>query len=169
MIAGAFIVAMLAAGDGAVSCPPATLAAGTAITLVTTAPLSSKISVKGDLVTLRTAEDVRLDDQIVIPKGTEATGQISDARATGGLGMGGRLAVRPLYLKVGNTVVRLSGTAQKNGGAPAGTVIGVAILTPVISGRSALIPAETPIAAVVEKAVQIRLPGPPGTDTDKGC
>jgi hypothetical protein len=167
MIAGAFLIAMLAAGEGA-TCPPITLPAGVAITLVTTAPLSSKTSVKGDIVPLRTVDDVQVDGHIVIARGTEAIGQISDARSTGGLGVGGLLAIRPLYLKTATSIVRLTGATTTRGGAPAGTVVGLAVLTPVISGRSATVPTGSAIPAVVEKSVVLHIVDS-SASLDKGC
>lgn len=130
-----------------------TLHSGTEVPLVTDAPLSSKTSVKGDLVQLTVAEDVRVDGQVVIAKGSPATGQIVEARAKGALGMSGRLIVRPLYLRLGTDTVRLSGQAADKGSVTPGAVIGMALLTPGFTGRSAAIPAGTRIMAIVERTL----------------
>lgn len=134
-----------------------TLPIGTSVPLVTVVPLSSKTSTKGDMVALRTAADVVLDGRVVIPRNTDATGQVALAQATGGLGTSGKLVVRPLYLRIGDRVVRLSGASASSGKTRADLVAGIILLTPILSGRSATIPAGSPIAAVVEKTVILPL------------
>lgn len=143
------------------ACPASvTLPAELQIPLVTTQKLSSKTQVKGDMIVLRTAEDVLVGDVVVIPKGTEATGQVSDARATGGLGIGGKLSITPLYLRVGGSVVRLSGSTRKQGKTGADTVAGLAFV-PIVSGKSANIAEGAPVPAQVMKAVTV-CPAPAG-------
>jgi hypothetical protein len=149
---GALILATLVQAQG---CPASViLPAELPVPLMTTGPLSSKTQVKGDMIVLRTSEDVLVDGVLVIPKGTEATGQVSDARATGGLGIGGRLSIAPLYLRVGGTVVRLSGVSRKKGTTGADTVAGLA-LTPIISGKNARIADGSPVPAQVMKPVTV--------------
>ena len=128
------------------------------IPLETTTPLSSKTSVKGDLVALRTTNDVLIDGRIIVPKGTPATGQVSDARAKGALGMSGKLLVQPLYLTIGNTIVRLEGRTANKGTVSAGAVIGMAVLTPGFTGRSATIPAGARLAAFVARNTVVTIP-----------
>lgn len=155
----AVLVALLVAPVAA-DAREVTLRFGTAVPLATSAPLSSKTQVKGDMVALVTTEDVVADDVVVIPKGTAATGQVIDARAKGGLGVSGRLVVRPLYLQVGDRTIRLSGGAQDSANVSAGQVAGMALLSPVFSGRSANIPAGTPMPAMVEKTIVLAVPDP---------
>jgi hypothetical protein len=121
---------------------------------VTVDALSSKRNVKGDMIALRTSADVRVDDRVIIPGGTPAVGQISDARAKGAMGMNGKVAVRPLYLRIGATIVRLKGQAAAKGTAEAGAVIGIIVLTPGFTGRNGTIAAGTKIAAEVEKDIR---------------
>lgn len=129
------------------------LTAGTEIQLVTTAPFSSKTSVKGDLVPLTVDEDVRVGERIIIPKGSAATGQIADARAKGALGMSGKLLIRPLYVRIGDDTVRLTGAINGKGSVTAGAVAGMVLLTPAFTGRSAAIPAGTRMTAIVERSI----------------
>jgi hypothetical protein len=137
----------------------ATLHAGDRILLATTEPLSSKTSAKGDMVSLRTAEDLSVDGRPVIPAGTPAVGQVVDARSVGGLGVSGKLVIRPLYLRVKDKTVRLRGAASDKATLGTGGVIGVALFA-VVSGRNATIPAGTVLAAEVEKDVVVE-PGTP--------
>ncbi len=132
----------------------APIVTGTEVRLITAEALSSKCQVKGDLVRLKVAEDVLVGDRIVIPSGTEAIGQVVDARAKGAMGMNGRLVLRPLYVKVGERIVRLAGLEQDKGSIEPGAVIGmVALGSAAFTGRSAEIPAGTSIRAMVERTV----------------
>jgi hypothetical protein len=124
---------------------------GTDVRLATAQPLSSKTNVKGDLVPLTVTDDVRIGDQVVIPAGTAAVGQISDARAKGAMGMNGRLVIRPLYLQVKGRTIRLAGAEREKGSVAAGAVVGMAVLGPAFTGRSANIPAGTPVLAITER------------------
>lgn len=154
-IAIGLAAALLGATTSVAEAQPITLQAGDPLVLETVSPLSSKTSVKGDLIDLRVIRDVIADGRIAIPAGTAAKGQIADARAKGGLGMSGRLFVRPLYLETGGQIVRLRGRTAEKGSISAGGVVGLVMLTPAFSGRSATIPAGTEIPGEVEKPVTI--------------
>lgn len=134
------------------------LPAGTEISLVTAEPLSSKTKVKGDMVALSTAADVVIEGNVVIPKGTVATGQITDAQAKGAMGMSGRLALRPLYIRMGDIFIRLGGSARGKGTVTAGAVVGMVLLTPGFTGRSAEIPEGTMLTGVVDHGVALPSP-----------
>lgn len=152
---GALLAPLLLAGASFQACPAnASLPAGLEVPLVTVTPLTTKKQATGDMIALRTAEDVRIGDMLVIPKDTEATGQVALARATGGLGINGRLTIVPLYLRVGGSVVRLTGATQQKHRVGADTVAGL-YLTPIISGRSAVIRPGTPLPAEVLKPVTV--------------
>lgn len=131
---------------------------GAEIPLATDQDLSSKMNVKGDMVALVTTADVVVSGKVVIPKGTPATGQVAEARAKGALGMSGKLAIRPLYIRMGDTYIRLSGVSADKGSVTAGAVVGMIVLTPGFTGRSAYIPKGTKLSAFVEHAVTMTLP-----------
>lgn len=132
-----------------------TVPLGTPVMLATTTDLSSRSNVKGDMVPLRVDEDVAIDGRRVIARGTEAVGQVIDARAKGAMGMSGRLVLRPLYVRAGERVVRLSGQSIDKASVTAGAVIASVAVGPVFTGRSASIPSGTRLSAVVEKTVQL--------------
>lgn len=154
---GAALMALAGPADAGA---PVAVPAGTPILLETALALSSKTHVKGDKVPLRVAADLVVNGQLVIPAGTEAVGDISDAQARGGFGTSGRLEVRPLYLMVGNRHVRLAGHAAERARPGAVTALGVLVLTPLISGRSTQIAAGTPIEATILRDVVLPAAGP---------
>lgn len=133
------------------------VSSGTLIRLETTKPLSSKTNVKGDMVALRTVEDVKLGDRILIPRGTEAMGQVVDARAKGAMGMSGRLTLAPLYVRVRGRTVRLIGQSADKGSVTAGAVVGMALLSPGFTGRSAEIADGTQFAAYVDRSTMVEV------------
>lgn len=147
------VAALMALAATADAGAPVTVPAGTPIQLETRLPLSSKTHVKGDKVLLRVSADLVVGGRLVIPAGTEAVGDVSDAQERGGFGTSGRLVVRPLYLVVGGRHVRLAGHTAERARPGAGTAIGVVVLTPLISGRSAQIAAGTPIDATTLRDV----------------
>lgn len=151
LAAGALMLAPAVVAHAA----PITLPIGTPVRLLTVQPLSSKTQVKGDLVALRTAEDVLVDGVVAIPAGTPAVGQVSDARAKGAMGMGGKLLLQPLYLRLRARVVRLSGSTDEHGGVQAGAVIGMVLVAPVFTGKSATIPAGSSVPSFVAKTVVV--------------
>jgi hypothetical protein len=144
------------------SSPPAPasvmLKAATPVRVITSAPLSSKTSAKGERVALEVAEDVIVEGKTLIAKGTAVIGEISDARVKAMLGQSGKLAVRPLYLRIGTQTVRLSGENGTKAKTSGGAVVGLALVSPLFTGRSAVIPAGTEIPASIERDVTITLP-----------
>jgi hypothetical protein len=135
-----------------------TLKAATPIRVITSAPLSSKTSAKGERVALEIAEDVIVDGRTLITKGTAVIGEISDARVKAMFGQSGKLSVRPLYLRLGTQIVRLSGENGIKAKTSGGAVVGLALVSPLFTGRSAIIPAGTEIPASIERDVAINLP-----------
>ncbi len=161
MNARVIAVATLAGlGLGApVAAAPLTLPMGTEVRLVTATELSSKRQVKGDLIPLTVAADVVFAGAIAIPAGTPATGQVADARAKGAMGMSGRLTIRPLFLDLGGRIVRLAGSESEKAPVEGGAVVGMVVLgAAAFTGKSALIPAGTPILGMVERTVTLDRP-----------
>jgi hypothetical protein len=126
-----------------------TVPAGATVPLETVAELSSKTSRKGDPVTLRTTADLIIGGEIVVPKGSPAMGEIGDMRPKGALGQRGKLSLRPLYVTHKGQTIRLTGAAGTTGTVEAGAIIGIVILTPGFTGKSATIPAGTALSASV--------------------
>lgn len=136
-----------------------TIPIGTPVPSVTLDALSSKTSVKGDMVRLKTSDDIIVEGVVAIPAGTIATGQIADVRAKGAMGMSGRLLIRLLYLSIAGVTVRLSGAASDKASVSAGAVIAtVATALPAFTGRSASMPAGTSVSGMVERTASLPRP-----------
>ena len=139
-----FALALLGSASAALA-EPVTIPAGTEISLETMTALTSKKQVKGDQIPLKTSKDVWIDGHLLIPAGTPATGQISDSRVTGGFGMNGKLSIAPLFLVMNGQVIRLIGAAKSKNVLAADTAVAIAVVTPIISGHSGVIPVGTKI------------------------
>lgn len=135
--------------------PPIIIPADTSITVSTTSDLTSKKARKGDQLALQVAEDVLMNGAVVIRKGTAAVGRIGLARDTGAFGQSGKLEIEPLFIQLSNGVVRLRGGASEKGSIEAPAAVGLLILTPGFTGRSAKIPAGTIIPARVLRSVTL--------------
>lgn len=89
---------------------------GTVIRVIFTQELSSEKNHPGDTVPCEIAEDIKVDNVVVIAKGTPATGQVSQAEKRGGWGKSGTLAFSIDYVKaVDGSNVRLRGSSAQGG------------------------------------------------------
>ncbi len=125
------------------------LRAGTQIILATTEELSSKTSQKGDVVQMVTKFDIRENGELLIPAGTKAVSKIADVMAKGAFGQSGRLLIEPLYIRIGDNTVRLTGGIEKKGSISAGAAVGLTVMSAAFTGRSATIPAGSELSAQV--------------------
>src|SRR5215207_8862906 len=93
------------------------LRAGTEVPLVMAETITTngkKLRV-GQRIRLTVASDVRLGSQVVIPAGSHAEGEITDVRNKGMWGKSGRIEARVLSVRVGDRLIRLSGSFDDKG------------------------------------------------------
>ena len=102
---------------------------GTEISAVTTEKLSSKTASEGDRVSLRVDEDVKVDGVVVIAKGAMVRGQISEAKAAGRMGRGGKLNLRiESTTLVDGQRINVRSTKAKSGDDATGTTVALTVL-----------------------------------------
>ena len=106
------------------------------------------------------AEDVRLGSVVVIPAGSPAVSEITDVRNKGMWGKSGRIGARPLYARVGDRQIRLSGAMDDKGVTGTAGVIGAVALVPIagflMTGTSAVIPLGATVQAFLDEDVQMQ-------------
>lgn len=100
--------------------------------------LNSKTAQEGDIVRFAVAEDVLVDDVVVIPRGMEATGTITKARKSGRFGKDGKIEITfdsvraadstPVPLTVGE---KTKDEYKRTAGAVGASAAGAIILGPV--------------------------------------
>src|SRR3954467_1130333 len=150
---------------GAPAAGNATLRIGTEIPLRLDEELTTKgkqLRV-GDRFHLETAEPVMVQGVNVIPVGTPAVGEITDARNKGMWGKSGHLAARLLYVTVNGRQIRLSGSFDDKGvaGGVGAVAVSAIVFLPAgffMTGTSAKIPAGSIVKSFVDEDVPLAIP-----------
>lgn len=101
---------------------------GTEVPLQCAQNLSSKTAAEGDPVHFTLAEDLKVGDQVVAKKGSEALATVSHAKKAGMMGKAGELNIRLEYVKAGETRVKLRGTQGREGQGKEGTAVALTVL-----------------------------------------
>ncbi len=129
--------------------------AGTAIDLVTSHAISSKKSVKGDLLYLKIAAPVLVDGATAIAADTVVVAQLADARERGAFGKAGKLDVQLLYAELPGGSLRVSGRLEARGKSDGGDGVATAaaflFLPFIATGRSAEIPAGAEVTGRLDR------------------
>ena len=98
-------------------------------------------------------------DQIVIPAGSVATGEVTDVRNKGMWGKSGRINARVLNVRVGNRQIRLTGMFDDKGTTGTAGVVGAIAVLPVagffVTGTSANIPIGSPVKAFLDEDLTV--------------
>ena len=141
---------------------PLVLEAGTRVPMVTVAALSSKRAQEGQRFDLTVAEDVLVGGLVAIPKGARGVGEVSRVVGKGVGGRAGKLQVRVLFVEIGGARIRLDGKAGEKGASGLAPVVLAAPLVGIfagfISGKSATLPAGTPVDGFVHDDVPLVRP-----------
>jgi hypothetical protein len=144
---------------------PLALRAGTPVPLVTATEVNSKSHRQGARFDLTVSDDVRVGDLVAIPKGATAVGEVLRHVASGALAKSGRLEVELLYVTVGDRRIRLDGRRTEKGpgatGSQAMTGVFLVAIGSLLKGKSASIPAGTPITGYVHRDLPLALSGSP--------
>lgn len=134
---------------------------GTEVPMKTLRELSSKRSRQGDRFDLVVSEDVVLDGHVVIPLGSRGIGEVTRLEPKGAFGKSGKLETRLLYVSVGNSRIRLDGSAADRGksgtGATVATAVFVGIASAFVTGTSAVIPEGSTMIGYVDRDIPILL------------
>lgn len=142
------------------------LLSGAEVHLATRSELSSRTSVLGDRFELEVTQDVSHNGQVVIPRGSIATGEVTRVRKKGMWGRSGILETRLVSVRAGDRQIRLSGAAGDRGRAGTAAAVGAVLLSPLIvapfvgffvTGTSAVIPAQTATIAYTDENVPVLL------------
>lgn len=109
-----------------------TLDEGTVVTLLLKQNLSSSKASVGDLVTFETSEPVIVGDKVLLRKGLEAYGKVTEAQKRKELGKSGKLSFSIDYLKLDDgRILKLTAQQKSNGNDKTGTAVAeAAVLSP---------------------------------------
>lgn len=142
------------------------LRAGTEIALKMSEGLTTegkKLRV-GQRFQLEVAEPVTVNDQVVIPAGSPATGEVTDVRNKGMWGKSGGINARVLFVRANGKQIRLTGQIDDKGVTGTAGVVGAIAVVPVagffVTGTSAKLPVGTPVKAFIDEDVAVAFAGP---------
>ncbi|WP_430424176.1 hypothetical protein [Phenylobacterium sp.] len=168
------IVALAAAWSlavGTAALPGAAVAAtvkipeGTEFTVRLEESISSKHAQDGDRFTISLDDDVKLADGTVLRAGYRGVGEVVDARKSGMLGKTGKLAIRLVYLKVGEERIKLRAQRGSQGSHNTGVQVASLLLLwpalPFIKGKNTSIPKGTMMTAFADVDTMFEAPLPP--------
>lgn len=141
-----------------------TIPDGTEITVVTTEEISSKTATEGDPLTFKVDEDVKVNGQVVIAKGTLVKGVVSNAKKSGRMGKAGTLSIRIESTQtVDDQKIRLRASKGKEGDDKTGTTVALVVLFGPLGflkkGKDAKIKAGTQIKAYTDEEKKIQVKG----------
>ena len=156
-----------AAPQAVIIAPPtdSVLRAGTEVPLVMSESITTngKKLREGQRLHLAVASDVRLGTAVVIPAGSLAEGEITDVRNKGMWGKSGRIEARVLNVRVGDRLIRLTGTFDDKGVTGTAGVVAAIAFVPIagffMTGTSAKIPAGSGVKAFLDEDLRIAIPG----------
>jgi hypothetical protein len=137
------------------------LRAGAPIALKMAEPLTTKGKTLrvGYRFQMEVAEPVMLNNQVVIPAGSPAVGEVTDVRNKGMWGKSGRIGARVLYVRVNGRQIRLTGLVDDKGVTGTAGVVGAAVLVPLagflMTGTSATIPMGAPVKGFIDEDVPV--------------
>lgn len=136
---------------------------GTEFYVVTTEPISSKSASQGQRVAMKVDENVLVNGELVIAKGTPVRAEVGEVKGAGMFGKAGKLSLRiESTSAVDNRKVALRGTKNSEGKGRTGTMVAVTLLvSPVgvfIKGKNITYPEGTRLTVYTDEAVSVTLP-----------
>ena len=104
------------------------LTEGTEVRLRMADKLSSANATEGQRFNLEVEDDVVVNGQTVVPRGTKAVGTVMSAKKKGFMGKGGELNVMLDYMLVNDERVRLRSAAAREGNDKVGATVALTVL-----------------------------------------
>jgi len=138
------------------------LAKDTLVPLLFAAAVSSRTAEVGDKIPMTLAEDLKIGDTLIAPKGSPAVAIVIQVDKTGAGGAPGGITFKADSLTAGGTVIKLHRSATREGDAsPPNAAVLIPVLGPFTvfkHGKDADIKPGTPFTALVSADTQIALP-----------
>ena len=129
------------------------LRANTLIPLRLVDSVGSDTHLTGAHFRLLVTEDIYVDDQLVIPAGSNSEGQVIHAAKSGMFGKAGELSITSRFVQIGERRIKLHSLFAKAGQSKADLAFGVGIIIPLapffIKGKQVIVPADTELIARV--------------------
>jgi hypothetical protein len=148
--------------NSAASSQPHTLLDGTPIKLRLSQTMSSAEAKVGQEIPFEVVEEIKVDDAVVLPKGSTAVGTVTEANPRRSMGRAGKLNMSISYARLSDQEkVALRAVKDSKGGGHVGAMTGAIVATSIIffpaaplflfiHGKDVTIPQGTEITAFVE-------------------
>jgi hypothetical protein len=118
----------------------------------------------GQRINLQVSEAVELAGHVVIPVGTPAVGEVTEARYKGMWGKSGHLSAQVLYLRLGSRQIRISGVFDEKGTTGTAGVVASIAFVPLagffVTGTSADLPVGMPVKAFIDEDLPVSFAQP---------
>jgi hypothetical protein len=144
------------------------LRAGTEVPLTTREELTTKKKKLrvGQRFQMEVATSVTANGVTVIPGGTPVVGEVTEVRNKGMWGKSGFISARVISMRLGDRVIRMSGTFDDKGvagGVGAALVSGIVFLPAgfFMTGTSAMIPMGSPVKAFIDEDIAFKAAAAP--------
>lgn len=106
---------------------------GTPVRMTIDRTVSSATAQEGENVDFQTLDDVKVNDAVVVPRGSMAIGTITQAVPKGYMGMGGKLNMNIDYVRLPNgDRLALRGLQEVKGGGHGGAMVGGMVATAIV-------------------------------------
>ncbi len=133
---------------------------GTEFYVITTEALSSKSASVGQRVSMKVDENVLVNGQLVIAKGTPVRAEVGEAKGSGMFGKAGKLSLRiESTTAIDGQKVPLTGSPRAAGKSRTGTMVAVtALVSPVgvfIKGKNATYPEGTRLTVYTDEGLSV--------------
>lgn len=110
---------------------------------------------------MEVAEPIRLNNQIIVPAGTPAVGEITEIRNKGMWGKSGYIGARAISMRVGDRTIRLNGSFDDKGVTGTAGVVAAVVLIPVVgfftTGTSAMIQTGSTVKAFLDEDIAVSM------------
>ncbi len=136
--------------------------AGTEVPLLTREELTTKHKQLrvGQRFQMEVASNVEANGVVVIPIGTPVVGEVTEVRNKGMWGKSGYINARVISMRLGDRLIRLSGTFDDKGVTGTAGVVGAVAFVPIAgfftTGTSAKIPVSSPVKAFLDEDIVFR-------------
>lgn len=139
------------------------LPAGTEILLAMATEINSTANREGETFPLTVVSDVRIGDEVVIPRGTRAIGEITWRTGRGAFGKSGKMDIALRYIDLEGQRLPIEGTYRQEGdGATVATLAGivaVGIFAGFITGKRATVPVGRELMSRTAQPIPFTMPG----------
>jgi hypothetical protein len=117
---------------------------------------------EGTMFYLTVANDVKLGDYVVIPRGARGAGEVTWKTGKAAFGKSGKMEVELRWVEVGNQRIPIEGKYRQEGEgntvATVGTVVAVGVFAAFVTGKSARIPRGRELSARTKFDIPVDLP-----------